>query len=186
VKHKPEDLYELSKTATVEELMKVVEYEVNHAQNWDKIAFINVLPTNVWRARKHNHPEGSLAKNNKLNLFLSEKEFWNPPAEFVSRDRCNDEKESLFYCANGLNTALLECRPSVGDYFTIANFKNYKNYLSNEQFIVHCIGRKYLSQVQWLSKLFKYAPESRKGSMNIDNFLDELFHQIVSEEDQHI
>ena len=53
-------------------------------------------------------------------LFSTVSQLWYPPSEGVnSRGRVNLVHESVFYCAESLNTAVLEMRPKPGQYLTL-------------------------------------------------------------------
>ncbi|OIQ19330.1 MAG: hypothetical protein BM557_06400 [Flavobacterium sp. MedPE-SWcel] len=68
-------------------------------------------PQGLYRAREHNHIEGKLKYEGKLQKFISETEFWNAPEEHCNLGRCNDKGESLFYCTNEFEVAIQEIKP---------------------------------------------------------------------------
>lgn len=176
-----EEIINICKTESIESISKILEKEINDpSSELNVLAFINYLPSNVWRARKHNHPKGILTNFNKIEEFYTEKEFWNPPAKFIKNmGRCNDVNESIFYCANEASTSVIECRPQIGDYFTLGTFHRKKNYIEKqENFMIHMIGAKYLSHIPFFRTLDKEVSAIRNPkSMIIDDFLDDIFHK---------
>jgi hypothetical protein len=51
-------------------------------------------------------------------LFSEVRALWYPPAKSSrTRGRVNRPGESLFYCADSIDTAVLEMRAKVGEYF---------------------------------------------------------------------
>lgn len=142
----------------------------------------------LYRARTHNHPNGN-TRNGNLEEFLNEKEFWNPPKEFVKfYGRCNDIGESMFYCSNEFEVAITEVGPKVGQYVTVCSFENIPfGDLRNGfyEFRMKPIGAEYLSKIEKFNscvpkdiKTLKRTKENRE----MDNFLDELFHESVPED----
>ncbi|CAM2790585.1 RES domain-containing protein [Flavobacterium succinicans] len=131
-----------------------------------------------YRARKHNNVKGNFV-DGTLFEFINEKEFWNPPIEFAKLGRCNNDGESMFYCSGDFITAVLEVKPEVGDYITIANFSNFYTD-SVPQFRINPIGKTYLVKIPNLQNLFDgYILD--ESQYEIENFLDKLFHQDVDD-----
>jgi len=53
-------------------------------------------------------------------LFSEVRSLWYPPAKrSMTRGRVNRPGESVFYCADSIDTAVLEMRAKVGEYLTI-------------------------------------------------------------------
>lgn len=53
-------------------------------------------------------------------LFSEVRSLWYPPAKHsMTRGRVNRPGESVFYCADSIDTAMLEMRAKVGEYLTI-------------------------------------------------------------------
>lgn len=131
-----------------------------------------------YRARKHNNIRGDF-KDGILKEFINEKEFWNPPIKNVKMGRCNKEGESLFYCSSDFITAILEVKPVVGDFITVANFKNL--YPQNKpEFRINPIGKTYLIKIPELALPFEnYLLD--QNQFEIEDFLDKLFHQNVDD-----
>lgn len=131
-----------------------------------------------YRARKHNNIKGDF-KDGILTEFINEKEFWNPPVKFAKMGRCNEEGESLFYCSSDFITAVLEVKPVTGDFITVANFKNL-NPQNKPEFRINLIGKTYLIKIRELALLFEdYILD--QSQIEIEDFLDKLFHQIVDD-----
>lgn len=144
-------------------------------------AFTTYTFNGFYRARKHNNIKGNF-KEGKLTEFINEKEFWNPPTENAKIGRCNDDGESMFYCANDIVTAILEVKPEVGDFITVSNFDNL---FKDKFFKIQPLGKKSLSTIPELkSKLFKdYKFDERQNE--IEEFLDKLFHQNVEDNEAY-
>ena len=151
----------------------------------DKIYSTDIFTTftfnGFFRARNHNHLEGELGKKGILHRFTNETEFWNPPIQCVESGRCNEKWESLFYCASDFNTSVLEVKPEEGDYITISNFENLHNF-NKPMFRIKPIGIRYLTKIPALNKLFEDY-KLNHSQIEMDDFLDELFHQQVSEKE---
>ena len=88
---------------------------------YESSTFENLKFQGFFRGRSHNHLLGSI-KGNKIKAFINENDFKNPPSEIVKRGRCNDNGESMFYASTMLSTSIMESRPIVGQYVTIASF----------------------------------------------------------------
>jgi hypothetical protein len=133
-----------------------------------------------YRARKHNNLYGN-SRDGKLVEFINEKEFWNVPEKNAKIGRCNEEGKSLFYCSSDLVTAILEVKPQEGDFISVANFKNL---FSDDKpmFRIQPIGKTYLMQIPELRLLFEnYILD--ESQFEIEDFLDNLFHQIIKDDE---
>jgi hypothetical protein len=159
----------------ISQLMSEKKYSTN--------VFTTYTFNDLFRARRHNNLLGNI-KNGALSKFVNEKEFWNSPIEFSEIGRCNEKWESLFYCASDIVTSILEVKPEVGDFVSIANFKNlYSN--DKPRFIILPIGKKYLMEIETLDLLFENY-KLDQSQYEIEAFLDELFHQnILKAEDEY-
>lgn len=58
-------------------------------------------------------------KSDKDTVFKEINELWYPPKEYVGIGRLNRPNESVFYCSDDQNVALLEVRPNVGEKITM-------------------------------------------------------------------
>jgi len=135
-----------------------------------------------YRARKHNNFKGNFV-DGTLFEFINEKEFWNPPIENAKMGRCNNESESMFYCSSDFITAVLEIKPEVGDFITVANFRNL--FTENiPRFRINAIGKTYLSKISNLQNLFEDY-ELNEDQIEIEDFLDKLFHQNVDDTEMY-
>lgn len=151
--------------------------------NYSGVTFTSFTFNGFFRARKHNHLEGELDKKGVLKKFKNETEFWNPPIQCVELGRCNEKWESLFYCANDINTSVLEVKPELGDYVTVADFVNlYEN--DKPRFRIKPVGMKYLVKIPILENLFSDF-ELNQSQLQMDDFLDELFNQKVGKQELH-
>ncbi|MEP3836412.1 MAG: RES domain-containing protein [Algibacter sp.] len=168
-------LFLFSYFSDIETLKKIVGKVMLDAE-YESSYFTNLKFEGFFRGRSHNHLLGSL-KNGELNEFTNEKDFKNAPAEAVKRGRCNDNGESLFYASTMLSTAIMESRPTVGQYVTIASFVGI---FDGKQFEhrISPIGYRYLKQIPGLAKsMRKMDVEKRKKKFErTDDFLDNLFH----------
>lgn len=146
--------------------------------NYGSSFFPDIKFHGLFRARAHEDLKGPV-RNGKVNEFKKESEFRNPPAQSVKRGRCNDNGESMFYCSNELFTAVIESRPKVNEYVTVAVFES----LIDGKYFEHRIspvGYRYLRNIPTLSKMMKKMdPENRNAFIRVDNFLDKLFHKKI-------
>lgn len=149
-------------------------------EGFDHWYFPDFSPHGLFRARSHNHVKGSNG-NEGLHVFNNEKEFWNPPSDIVKRGRCNDHKESVFYCSNELLTAVIESRPKVGEFVTVGAFESLIEG-KRPQHRLAFIGYKYLREIPTLSNMMAKAnPDFRGGMITVDEFLNELFHKEIKD-----
>ena len=132
----------------------------------------------LFRGRAHKNLKGDI-RNGKIIEFKKESEFKNPPFQCVKRGRCNDYGESMFYCSNELFTAVVESRPKLNEYVTVAVFES----LVDGHYFEHRIspvGYRYLRTITTLTKMMKKMdPDNRKAFVKVDSFLDKLFHKEI-------
>jgi hypothetical protein len=147
-------------------------------KKYTTVIFTSFTFNGFYRARKHNNVKGNFA-DGILFEFINEKEFWNPPIKNAKRGRCNEDGESMFYCSSDFITAILEVKPVVGDFITVANFKNLFPH-NKPQFRINPIGKTYLMKIPELALPFEnYILD--QSQFEIEDFLDKLFHQNVDE-----
>lgn len=139
-------------------------------------------PYGIYRAREHNNLEG-ISKNGELKKFTSESEFWNTPSQFCKLGRCNDYQESIFYCTNEFEVAIQEIKPSQ-EYITISHFLPKPKHLQKSYKTAIPIGVSYLSQLSALKKISLQATDQKY--LELDNFLDKLFHLDISLENEYL
>ena len=73
------------------------------------VRLMGLRPPALYRARK-----------NPVDVVFDDvRELWYPPSNFVEIGRLNLPKQSMFYCSDDQNIALLEVRPSPGDKVTM-------------------------------------------------------------------
>lgn len=131
-----------------------------------------------YRGRSHNHIQGNI-KNDKLSVFTNEREFINPPPENVNIGRCNEKGESMFYCTTDLITAIVESRPEVNGFVTVASFEGLYDGRQFEHRISP-VGYRYLRENTELSKMMGILnPRNRAQFTKVDDFLDRLFHMKI-------
>jgi hypothetical protein len=174
-----EKLIEESKNKDLKSIKEEVS-QIMLDKKYSTDIFTNYTFNGFYRARVHDNIEGYYKKG-ILNKFINEKEFWNSPIEYASMGRCNDKWESIFYCASDFITAVLEVKPKVGDYITVSNFQNF--YTNNvPQFRINAIGKAYLSKIPHLKDLFE-GYILMEDQLEMDSFLDKLFHQNVGSDE---
>lgn len=185
------ELEKLSKEKTFEELLKIVEEKITSTPAYEISLWENFTAPVLYRARKHNHLEGNIDKNNILHLFKSESEFWNPPNEYCISGRCQNKGESLLYCSTGWETTISEVKPSTGDFVSVSIYharrhRNNPNTFFGSRIVP--IGVQYLSQIDRLKHMFKdYNFAGRNPEFyKLDTLLDNLFHADVIEEEEYI
>lgn len=188
-----EELQELSKSLSLDELTKIVERTITSVGGYQISSWTNLIVPRLYRGRNHNYVEGNV-KNNELHKFTNECEFWNPPvATLQERGRCNDIGESLLYVSNNWETAILETRPIKGNYISVSIYNAKENPANPNELLgsrIIPIGIQYLSKIDSLKNndMFKdYDFANRKAEFfELDNFLDELFHKEVGEDEKHL
>lgn len=142
----------------------------------------------LYRARSHNDLRGDF-REGKLEAFVNERDFWNPPESKIKwYGRCNDIGESMFYCSNEFEVAVAEVRPSIGKYITVCVFKNIDFGDTGGRpygFRMKPIGIDYLSKIESFTSCVKSPDrfERNEEYQKMDDFLDELFHEIVGDDE---
>lgn len=182
--HLPEinDLISISRLLKAAEITEIVERKITSIGSYQTSFWPNFKVTGFYRARTHNHLKGN-SKDGILYEFTNEGEFWNPPSEDAPIGRCNDVGESLLYCSTSWETAIIECRPKVGNYISVTSF----NLKDKEKFPfvengsrINPIGIQYLSQIVSLNENQMFAnydfQNRNSGFKKMDAFLDDLFH----------
>lgn len=147
-------------------------------------------PQGLFRARSHNRLEGNWdSEKNELTIFSDESHFWNVPEDkknIIKINRCNLEKESVFYCSNDLDTAILEARPEKEKYISVALFGPKNNeFFSGSR--VNFIGKSYLSKIPEIDRITNFSKEfENEGFNEIDDFLDSLFHKNIGDNEKYL
>ncbi|NOQ25587.1 MAG: RES domain-containing protein [Bacteroidales bacterium] len=100
---------ELNKTDFQSVDFKQVQEVIDLLMEGFSVRLMGLRPPSLFRARK----------GDRNISFESLNELWYPPKEFVGIGRLNKAKESVFYCSDDQNVALLEVRPIPGDKVTI-------------------------------------------------------------------
>ncbi len=134
-----------------------------------------------YRGRSHNHILGN-QKNDELSEFRNEREFINPPPQYANMGRCNEKGESMFYCTTDLITAIVESRPTVNEFVTVASFESL---YPGRQFEhrISPVGYRYLKENTQLSKMMGILnPKNRIQFTKVDDFLDHLFHMKIKKD----
>lgn len=184
------ELRNIAKDASIVELRNIISQKMLNAE-YGSFFCANQTFSGLYRARGHNHPQGNL-RDGKLEVFINEKEFWNPPEDKIEwYGRCNDIGESMFYCSNEFEVAVTEVRPTIGKYITVCVFKNIdfgdtggKSY----GFRMKPIGIDYLAKIEgFVSCIPKDSNrlERSKEYRMMDDFLDELFHETVADDENY-
>lgn len=175
------------KDAIIDDLQKLISIKML-AVKYGSFFCENQTFPGLYRSRKHNHKKGR-KNDGALNEFTNEKEYWNPPEKSIeSYGRCNDIGESMFYCSNELEVAVVETRPSAGDFVTVSTFENiqYEGLeIKRPSFRVKPIGVNYLSQIKGFKSCIHdpSQPERSKEFQEMDLFLDSLFYEEVAPEE---
>lgn len=179
------ELFELAKNSSIDELEKLVAERITESGDYHRSFWTNLNAPQLYRARIHNHLEGNV-REGILNSFVHEGEFWNPPADkIIEFGRCNDLGQSLLYCSNSWETAVAEVRPIEGDYLSMAVYRTKQDGLGSR---ISPVGIQYLSQIESLAAgqmLVDYEISDKKEIIEMDNFLDELFHLEVGNEEKY-
>lgn len=113
------ELEKQSQYKTFEELLKIVEQKITSVSDYQISMWENFTSPVLYRARKHNHLEGTINKDNLLHRFDFESEFWNTPPEFCPLGRCQNKEESLLYCSTSWETAISKVRPTACDFVSV-------------------------------------------------------------------
>jgi hypothetical protein len=172
-----EKLIEESKEKDISTLKEEIS-QIMLDKSYINNTFTNFTFDGFYRARKHTDITGDF-KDGTFFEFVNEKEFWNPPIENAKISRCNEDGESMFYCASDFITAILETKPVVGVYITVTLFINI-NTQTKPSFRISPIGVTYLTQIPKLDLLFKNY-KINPNQNEIQEFLDKLFHQNIGD-----
>lgn len=183
------DLKKAVKESSIKKLQNIIGNKMHQAK-YGSFFCSNQTFNGLYRARAHNHILGSI-REGKLQEFTNEKEYWNPSKENIKwRGRCNDIKESMFYCSNEFEVAVSEVRPTMGDYVTVSVFKNIdfgdtKGKLY--RFRMKPIGIDYLSKIKGFKSCIDDSSGKKRSKefLKMDTFLDELFHEKVEEKENY-
>lgn len=174
----------ISKEASVEDLIIIIS-EILKSVDYSTIMCYNQTFDGLYRARKHNMFYGNLQNDNIEYHFKSEKEFWHPTKDTIQkRGRCNDIGESLFYSSNEFETAILEVKPEVGKFITVANFLSIKKNGKLPTFRIKPVCIQHLQNIEGTKSCIKEFDLSirDKKFLKVDDFLDALFTENVTEE----
>lgn len=178
-----EEIISKSKILTIaqlKELIGIILRDVTYSTVFCK----NQTFSGLYRARQHSQIDGESDEY----LFINEKEYWNPPPDSIkSIGRCNDIGESLFYCSNEFETAILEIRPEVGRFVSVAKFLPIKNDTKLPSFRIkpNCI--QHLKKIKGFNSCIKNIDLSKRDQifLDTDNLLDDLFTEIVDIKDSY-
>ena len=144
--------------------------EIMHKVNYTRYLFKNQHLDTFYRARKHNHKDGAL-KNNQIQLFKNDIEFWNPPEKDIfDYGRCNDKNESLFYCSNNFKTCIAEVKPKKDEFITVCSFLP----INKCNFFINPIGINKLQELN-ATPTINQIPKPQGGVLDLDKQLEKLF-----------
>ena len=169
-----------SENLDVAGLKKLIANLMNSVEFYKRGMLTNFAPKGMYRARLHNWKFGNKDNDGSIFRFTNENEFWNPPPKNCSLGRCNDKNESILYCTNDAETALLEIKPSKG-YISLSVFKPKGTRGSRAMFI----GEKSLSKVDSIKHLFENNTQDPLLE-ELDSYLDKLFYSEVSDNAKHL
>ncbi len=172
-----------SKDLSIQELKKLIG-SILSSVDYGSIYCRNQTFSGLYRARQHEQIDGESDKYS----FTNEKEFWNPPECVIKKiGRCNNIEESMFYCSNQFETAIVEVRPQANKFITVANFLPHKrdNQLPSFRIKPNCI--QHLKKIKdFKSCIADYNLSERNSEfIKVDNLLDDLFTEIVQEDEAH-
>ena len=174
------DLQELIKKAEVLSIndIELLVGSILRDVDYGSIFCKNQTFSGLYRARRHKLIDGQ----NKDYIFTNEKEFWNPPKSYIKkRGRCNDVAETMFYCSNHFDTAILEVRPVKDEFITVAHFKPILVNNKKPSFRIkpNCI--QHLKKIKGFKSCIDGFDLSIRNTkfLEVDNFLDGLFTQII-------
>lgn len=170
-----------SKTENIGQLKTRVS-EVMLDKAYSTISFTSFKFKGFYRARRHNHIEGVLNRNGCLNKFKNESQFWEVPIQFATRGRCNDNFESIFYCASDIVTAILEVKPTIGEYISVGNFKNM---FPNKDFQITPLAKRSLYKIDRIRHTLMKNFNVDKEHNGIEDFLDQLFCIDIKDEEDY-
>lgn len=146
---------------------------------------VNFKCDGFFRGRVHNSLDGENGVDG-LHPFKCDAEFWNPPSDLCKRrGRCNDINESLFYCSSELSTSVIELRPKKGDFITIAKF-NLKFPEKYNGARMKYVGLKTLSKSPIFKDVIGKGYEKDIEELELDETLDDLFHQKVNQDTEDL
>ncbi len=172
-----------AKDLSIDELKKLVGNILSNV-DYGSIYCTNQTFSGLYRARQHKQKNGQ----NDDYIFTNEKEYWNPPKGYISQlGRCNDIGESMFYCSNHFETAILEVRPIQGQFITVARFLPIKKggLLPSFRIKPNCIQHlKKIKEFKSCITDFDLLKRDTKF-LEVDNLLDELFTEVVSDDESH-
>lgn len=174
------DILRESENVEVPALKKAIGDLMNSGKYYRRQMIKNFAPHGMYRARAHNSKYGNTDINGKMYRFKNENEFWHPPSKYCSLGRCNDKNESILYCTNDSETAVLEVKPKKG-FISLTVFKPRGKGGSRAMYI----GEESLSKVDTIKHLFE---NSKKDLLltELDNYLDKLFYSDVSNGNEHL
>lgn len=179
------ELLNLSENSSLQELEKIVARLITNTGDYHRSFWTNLIVPQLFRARIHNNLVGNI-RDNGLNPFTSEVDFWNRPKDFIKEfGRCNDIEQSLLYCSNSWETAIAEVRPVEDDYLSMSVFRIKQDGLGSR---ISPVGIQYLSQIESLKNtqmLDNYKISDKIEIKEMDNFLDDLFHLEVKNDEKY-
>ena len=182
-----EKLYDLAKdpSMNIKQLTNIIEKNISSLKTYSTFYIPDFKENQLYRCRSHHFIDGDFYKNvNKP--FSSEIDFCNPPkSPNIKMGRCNDNGESLLYCSNELKTAILETNIENRNFISISKYLLIENEIKNSTLVASLIGIQYLSKID---ERFKRPHLINKdyNFFKFDNFLDELFHKKVSEDEKYL
>lgn len=180
-----ENLIMASSLLSIPNLVELIHLKLISTPDYYFVNNPNVQFTGFFRGRNHNRENGM-----DHTEFVSESEFWNPPNSAIkSRGRCNNIGESFLYCSNKLSTAIIETRPVVGSFISVANFAG----LANENNDLFPLDISYVG-IDYLKQIFpSHDPihdidtsDFSKESVRMNAVFDEIFHYRISPGNEHI
>lgn len=178
-----QQIIDSSKNLSIDELKKLIG-NILSSVNYGSIYCTNQTFNGLYRARQHNQIDGQ----SDDYIFVNEKEYWNPPANCIDKlGRCNDIGESMFYSSNHFETAILEVRPEQGKFITVARFlpNKKRDLLPSFRIKPNCI--QHLKKIKDLKSCIKGFDLSKRDEkfLEVDNLLDDLFTEIVNEDESY-
>lgn len=178
-----EEIINYAQTASIDQLKEVLSDKLKRVK-YGSIVCLNQTFSGFYRARKHIHYNGDVYNGNP-EIFVSENEFWNPPAERIKWDgRCNRAGNSLFYASNQFETAIKEIRPEVGKFVTVSTFEPHLKNGLLPSFRMKPVAIRHLKGIKGVkSCIADFEPDKQpKEFIEMDNFLDELFTLQVNDQ----
>ena len=178
-----QEILDSAKNLSIDEIQKLVGNILGDV-DYASIHCANQTFSGLYRARQHNQINGQ----SDDYIFTNEKEYWNPPKEYINQlGRCNDIGESMFYSSNHFETAILEVRPVQGKFITVALFLPNKNgdLLPSFRIQPNCI--QHLKKIKGFKSCitdFDLTKRDKKF-LKVDNLLDDLFTEIVDNNESY-